>query len=253
MFEKFRASVSDRLNPRTRAWIVALRQGRRPSPVVGGVDFGDLRRLSPIGPMYGWERGDPVDRYYIEKFLDGRRAAIRGRVLEISEDTYSRRFGGDRVETIDVLHLDDPAPPVTILADLSDAPHIPSDTFDCVIITQTLMVIYDFARVVETLHRILKPGGAVLATTAGLTQIADPAWRTTWYWGFTAASATRMFEDVFGKGRVEVATYGNVLSTVAFLHGISKDELRPAELDHVDPEYQMLISVAARKAGGRAG
>ena len=251
MPENARLSFSQRLNA-ARKWLSAVRQGRLPSPPVSGVDFGDLRRLTPIGPMYGWERGDPVDRYYIEKFLDGHRELIRGQVLEISEDTYSRKFGGEKVQKIDVLHLNDPTPPVTILADLSDAPHIPSETFDCIIITQTLMVIYDFAKVVETLHRILKPGGTVLATTAGLTQIADPEWRTTWYWGFTEASATRMFEDVFGKGQIEVASYGNVLSTIAFLHGISKDELRPAELDHKDPEYQMLVAVAARKAGGGA-
>lgn len=194
-----------------------------------------------------------MDRYYIEKFLDGRRDLIRGRVLEISEDTYTREFGGDRVERNDVLHLDDPAPPVRILGDLADAPHIPSDTFDCIIITQTLMVIYDFQKVVETLYRILKPGGTVLATTPGLSQIADPAWRTTWYWGFTAASATRMFEDAFGQAGVEVTAYGNVLTTIAFLHGISHEELRPDELDHVDPEYQMLIAIEARKPLGAAG
>ncbi len=253
MLRQIGSAVFNALPPGLRRRLGLALLGQPHRPPVNGIDFGDLRRLAPIGPLYGWDRGPPLDRYYIEKFLDGRRDLIRGRVLEISEDTCTREFGGDRVERNDVLHLNDPAPPVTILGDLADAPHIPSDTFDCIIITQTLMVIYDFQKVVETLYRILKPGGTVLATTPGLSQIADPAWRTTWYWGFTAASATRMFEDAFGQAGVEVTAYGNVLTTIAFLHGISHEELRPDELDHVDPEYQMLIAIEARKPLGAAG
>ena len=62
---------------------------------------------------------------------------------------------------------DKSTPPVTITADLTDAPQISSDTFDCVIITQTLQMIYDLPTLMRTLHRILKPGGVVLATGSG--------------------------------------------------------------------------------------
>lgn len=218
------------------------------SPRPGGVDMGALRRLTPIDSMYGWSRGTPVDRYYIEDFLARQSDCIRGHVLEVSEDTYTRKFGGDRVSRIDVLHYDNPEPPATMTGDLTDAPHIPSNTFDCVIITQTLMLIYDLPAAVATLHRILKPGGSVVATMAGLTQIADPDWRDTWYWGFTRGSGRRTFAEVFGEDRVTVKDYGNVLSTIAFLHGLAKEELTPEELDYEDPDYQMLIGVVARKA-----
>jgi SAM-dependent methyltransferase len=220
-------------------------------PAKGRVDFGDLRRLTPISRLYGYDRGEPVDRYYIEKFLDANRERIRGTVLEISENTYTRKFGGDRVRRSEVLHYDDPSPPATVTGDLTDAPHLPSDHYDCIIITQTLMFIYDVRAAVETLHRILKPGGTVLATQAGLSQIADGPWNHTWHWGFTQASARRLFEDAFAGGEVEVRTHGNVLSTIAFLHGLSHDELTKDELDRTDPEYQMLVSVAARKAPAR--
>lgn len=188
-------------------------------------------------------------RHYIEDFLACHSDAIHGHVLEISEDTYTRKFGGERVSKIDVLHYDNPAPPATLTGDLTDAPHIPSNTFDCVIITQTLMLLYDLPSTIRTLHRILKPGGTVLATMAGLTQIADPQWRDTWYWGLTRGSGRRTFADVFGDDQVMVKSYGNVLSTVAFLHGLAQEELTKQELDFEDQDYQMLIGVCARKAG----
>jgi hypothetical protein len=222
-------------------------------PAKNGVDFGDLRRLTPISRLYGYDRGEPVDRYYIESFLEAHRDRISGTVLEISEDTYTRKYGQDRVTHSDVLHYNDPSPPATIVGDLTDAPHLPSNHYDCIIITQTLMLIYDVKAAVETLHRILKPGGTVLATQAGLSQIAEQqAWNDTWHWGFTRASILRLFKDGFTGGEVEVQTYGNVLSTIAFLHGLSFDELTKAELDRTDPQYQLLVSVAARKAAAHS-
>jgi SAM-dependent methyltransferase len=228
--------------------LVAAGRGRLLAPSKNRVDFGDLRRLGPISRTYGYDRGEPVDRYYIKHFLDAHSHRIFGTVLEISENTYTQMFGGDRVTQSDVLHYDDPSPPATVTGDLTDAPHLPSDHYDCVIITQTLMLIFDVPAALNTLHRILKPGGTVLATQAGLTQIADGSWNDTWHWGFTRASANRLFSDAFPGGSVDVRTYGNVLSTIAFLQGLSFDELTTGELDFTDPEYQMLIAVEARKA-----
>lgn len=233
-------------------WPVTAKLEQIASPPLHGVDFGDLRRLSPVSRLYGWDRGTPVDRYYIEKFLSEQRGAIRGQVLEVSENTYTKKYGGDQVTFSDVLHYDNPAAPVTIVGDLTNAPHIPSNTFDCLIITQTLMMIYDYNAAIETLHRILKPGGSVLCTVPGLSQIADPPWRSTWHWGFTQSSAERMFGDVFGRETVKVEVYGNVLSTISFLQGLAAEELTRAELELRDPDYQMLIAIKATKAAAPA-
>lgn len=233
-------------------WAVTAKLEQIASPPVHGVDFGDFRRLSPVSRLYGWDRGTPVDRYYIEKFLNDQRGAIRGHVLEVSENTYTKKFGGEQVTANDVLHYDNPEPPVTIVGDLTNAPHIPSNAFDCLIITQTLMMIYDFNAAIQTLHRILKPGGSVLCTVPGLSQIADPPWRSTWHWGFTQSSAQRMFSDVFGDEAVTVEVYGNVLSTISFLQGLAAEELTRAELELRDPDYQMLIAVKATKAAAPA-
>ena len=219
------------------------------SPPRGLVQFGQLRRLTPICPHWGFGRGSAVDRYYIERFLGSCADDIRGRVLEIAENTYTRRFGGERVTHSDVLHVEPGNPAATIVADLTLADDIQSDTFDCIILTQTIQMIYDVRAAIRTLHRILRPGGVVLATTHGISKISMPD-MSRWgeYWRFTSRSAARLFEEVFGAGHVSVKSDGNVLTAAAFLYGLAAEDLKPAELDHQDPAYELLVTIRAVKA-----
>jgi SAM-dependent methyltransferase len=167
-------------------------------------------------------------------------------VLEVSEDRYTRRFGGDRVESVEVLHVEEGNPQATIVGDLADAPHIPDASFDCVICTQTLLLIWDVRAAIATLRRILEPGGAALVTIPGITRVCREE-AESWgdYWRFTRQSAQRLHEEAFGTGNVEVETYGNVLTATAQLHGIASDELPPDDLDVHDPDYEVLIGVRA--------
>jgi glycosyltransferase involved in cell wall biosynthesis len=213
------------------------------------VRFGSLRRLSPFSRQFGLERGQPVDRYYIESFLAANADCVRGRVMEIGDDTYSRRFGADGITRQDILHVVPDFPGATIIADLANAPQIPSATFDCVILTQTLHYIFDLRAAVATLVRILKPGGTILATLPGISQVCrDQEDPESDCWRFTASSAKRLFHNHFRSADVQVATYGNVLSATAFLYGLPASALTRRELDHHDPDYQLIISVAVRKA-----
>jgi SAM-dependent methyltransferase len=217
------------------------------SPPVGRIDFGELRRTAPISGVFGYDRGQPIDRYYIESFLGRHAADVRGRVLEIGDDAYTRHFGGERVTTRDVLHVEEGNPKATFVGDLTAADHIPSDAFDCVILTQTLHLIYEPRRALETIHRMLRPGGVLLCTFPGISQIDRGEWGDTWFWGFTRASARRLFESVFPASSLAIETHGNVLSAIGFLHGIALEELTREELDHHDPHYQVIIAVRAVK------
>ena len=105
-------------------------RNRVTGPPVGAVDFGDLRRLTPISRHFGFDRGTPVDRYYIERFLKANCLDIKGRVLEIAEDLYATRYGADRIATLDILNLTPDSPRATIIADLSNAPKLADDQFD---------------------------------------------------------------------------------------------------------------------------
>ena len=211
------------------------------------VRFGNLRRLTPFSREFGFDRGTPVDRFYIEWFLSRYEADIRGRVLEIGDDSYTKRFGGSRVTRSDVLHVQEGNPKATFVGDLTSAGHIASDTFDCIVVTQTLHLIYEMKAAMRTLYRILKPGGVLLATVPGISQLEQGPWKDTWYWSLTILSARRMAEEVFPANGVEIESHGNVLVATAFLMGLAAEELDWRELEHRDPLYQLLITLRASK------
>jgi SAM-dependent methyltransferase len=218
-------------------------------PPVGWVRFGHLRRLQPISPDYGYSRGLPIDRYYIEKFLTEFAMDIRGQVLEIKHNKYTVKYGMDRVTKSDVLHPVLGNPDATIIADLTKADHLPSNVYDAIIFTQTLQVIYDIRTVIATLHRILKPGGVLLATASGMAQLSlDDFDKWGEYWRFTSLSARLLFEEAFSAGNVTVRSYGNVLAAISFLEGLAVQDLKKHELDAVDRRYEILIAVRAVKA-----
>jgi peptidoglycan/xylan/chitin deacetylase (PgdA/CDA1 family)/SAM-dependent methyltransferase len=239
--------------------VTSLADGRRLSPVyadaggvpleipVGAVDFGSLRRLDPISLDWGWDRGLPIDRGYVETFLAGHRRDIRGDVLEIGDDSYTRRFGDASGVRRHVLHVDPTNPAATIVGDLSSAPHIPDESFDCLILTQTLQLIYDLEAAIATVARILRPGGVVLATVPGITQTYDPSWGDRWCWSFTETSVRSLFETGFPAAHVDVQAYGNLLAAVAFLQGLATRELTAEELEARTPGYVVTLGVRAVK------
>jgi SAM-dependent methyltransferase len=211
------------------------------------VRFGSLRRLSPVSRDWGFDRGQPIDRYYIEQFLSAHAADIRGRVLEIDNNNYTRAFGGDRVTQSDVLHISDWNPGVTMVGDLTDLGHVDSGLFDCVIVTQTLQLVYDYKAAIRTIHRILRPGGVALVTLPAINKSRDEMGAFGDYWAFRTISAQRLFAELFPADQLTVTGYGNVLTAVALLHGIAAGELTPKELDQADRAYELTVGIRARK------
>jgi len=223
-------------------------KGIGPIPPVGSVRWGKLRRLTPFSREFGYDRGQPIDRYYIEKFLSDHKTDIQGHVLEIADDTYTFQFGGDRVMVSEILHAEPGNPKATIIGDITRAEHIPSNTFDCIILTQTLQLIYDVRAAIQTIFRVLKPGGVVIATFPGISQISRyDMERWGHYWAFTSLSARQLFVEVFPVPNLQIKTYGNVLAATAFLYGMAVQELKQEEMDFFDPDYEVIIAVSAKK------
>jgi hypothetical protein len=202
-----------------------------------------LPGLEPVSREFGFERGKPVDRWYIERFLNEHRADIRGAVLEVAESTYTQWYGDGKVTQSDVLHRqgNDES---TIVGDLTTGEGLPRQAYDCFICTQTLPFIYDVHADVQGMANVLKPGGVVLATVPGMSQVSRDDKRD-WgdWWRFTSQGTQRLFEEAFDE--VEVQAHGNVLSAAAFLYAYAAEELTEAELAHRDPDYELLITVRA--------
>jgi len=232
-------STRERLRGWRKVWMVR--------PPVGLVRFGSFHRVAPISKVFGYDRGLPIDRYYIESFLERHAADVQGRLLEIGDNSYTIRYGGPRVIKSDVLNVKDGIPASTFVGSLESADHLPADAFDCIILTQTLHLIYDFRAALRNVYRILNPGGVLLATVPGISQIDSGEWAENWYWSFTEQSMNRVFEEDFPGADVTIMANGNVLAAIAFLHGLAVSELRPTELDHKDLQFPVIITIRAVK------
>ena len=200
----------------------------------------------PVSREFGFERGRPVDRWYIERFLAEHTADVRGRVLEVAEDSYTTRFGGDAVSSSDVLFAAAGNPGATIVGDLTTGAGIQAGAFDCFICTQTLQFIPDAAAAVAGMQRLLAPGGVLLATMPGMSQISrvdDAAWGD--WWRFTARGVERLAAAAFGAENIEVRAHGNVMSAAAFLYGLAAEDLAESDLAREDPDYHLLVTLRA--------
>jgi hypothetical protein len=213
------------------------------------IHFGDFRRLSPVSKKFGYDRGSQsIARYYIDNFIEKNSKDIQGRVLEIGDAQYTKKWGKNRVTKSDILNFTPDNPDATIIADLTTANNIESNTFDCIILTQTLQCIYDHKSALFHVHRILKPGGVVLATLSGISQISRydmDRWGE--YWRFTSLSAKHLFTEFFQEDQVTIEVYGNVLAAISLLEGLASSELEKEELDFRDQDYEIVIAVRAMK------
>jgi len=208
-----------------------------------------LEGLEPISRSFGFDRGRPIDRFYIEEFLARHAADIRGSVLEVAEPTYTRRFG-TTVTRSDVLHAAAGNPEATIVGDLVSGDGIPTRAFDCVVLTQTLPFIYEPRRALEGVLRSLRPRGVLLATVPGISQISRED-RRAWgdYWRFTTDSMRTMLGEVFGADNIEVEAHGNVFVAAAFLYGLATEDLSERELRTRDEDFDFLVCARAVVAG----
>jgi hypothetical protein len=207
----------------------------------------DLRQTKPVSEVFGLDRGLPVDRYYIEHFLEENKQLISGSVLEIGDDQYSRKFGSG-IDRQEILHFAEGNPYATIIGDLTNSNTLKPELTDCFICTQTLNFIFDVKAAVKGIHFLLREGGTALVTVAGISQVSRydmDNWGD--YWRFTDRSLFQLFSEVFDPDKIEIKCYGNVLSSVAFLEGISANELTVDELMYRDENYQTIITVRVKK------
>jgi SAM-dependent methyltransferase len=228
------------LGPR---WTVRARCVLRGKPLPR---WGNLRRTRPLSEHFGADRGTPIDRYYLDRFLTSHRERVTGRVLEIQGSSSTERYGQSvtAADTIDI----NPSFNPTFLCDLAEADRVvPADWYDCVLLPNTLHHLRDVPRSLVQMLRVLKPGGSLLATACGFVPLIPDGPD---YWRLSEQGWRELTAEPLRGHRFELDAYGNCLAAVSALLGVTVEELTPAELDVRDARYPVLVTLFCTRANG---
>jgi hypothetical protein len=213
----------------------------------GTVQWGSLRRAVPFSRAWGYDRGTPIDRVYIEAFLAEHAADVRGACLEVLNPHYTDRFGGTRVIRRDILDIDPSNTLATVVADLGETDSLPEQRYDCVIFTQTLHLVPDMRTAVANVWRSLAPGGVLLLTVPALGRHDTRKGSHHDRWRVTSTGLEWLLSELRGVHASTSRTYGNLLTCTAFLYGLAAEELRPEELQVTDPQFPLIVATRLHK------
>ena len=213
------------------------------------VDTGNfLIFTQPVSEKFGFDRGLPIDRWYIERFLRKTARQIKNvtKTLEVGEDTYSKKYFPDENTIRDVLRYDKGM-------DLTKWETLSANTYDVFIATQVFNFIYDVRQAIGGAYYLLNEGGTLLATVAG--NISQISWVDMNdygdYWRFTELSIKCLCQEWFGE-QVEIETFGNAAMATAFIQGMAVEDLPNKNiLEEKDKAYGICIGIIATKKSGR--
>jgi len=206
-----------------------------------------LNMNKPFSKVFGFDRGSPIDRKFIDDFLLRNSQVIKGSLLEIGDDQYTVKYGSNLQRVVVLAGKGSKKDSISYAGDLTNPDSLLSiGSFDCVIATNVLNFIFDFDSAVHGLSTLVKTrSGTVLATVAGgVSQVSRYDYER-WgdYWRFSDMSIQKIFQKYFN--RVEVQTFGNAPLAAAFIMGLAKEEI-PSHLFKIhDPDYQILITIKA--------
>jgi SAM-dependent methyltransferase len=212
----------------------------------GTVKWGSLRRTKPFSRNWGYDRGTPIDRIYIEAFLQAHANDVKGNALDVMTPSYLERFGGERVVRRDVLDIDPANTQATVVADLNEPESLPPAMFDCIVFTQTLHLVPDMRIAIANIWRALAPGGVLLLTVPALGRHDARQGFHHDRWRVTRTGLECLLTTLVGA-RWETTAYGNLLSCTAFLYGLAAEELRAEELAISDPEFPLIVAARVTK------
>lgn len=203
---------------------------------------------NPVSMFYGFDRGLPIDRYYIEEFLEQNKQYIKGVCLEVQDDGYCKKYGQDRVIKQDILDIVSNNKKATIIADIKDLSQIKDFTYDCIVLTQVLQYVDDLDGAIAECKRVLKNQGVLLVTLPSAAKIDPDAGTKNDYWRFTEASAKYLFSKYFESSKLEIKTHGNAALLWQSLAGFSQQDTYKKFFKMNNPAFPLIVTVRGIKA-----
>jgi len=208
--------------------------------------------MGPFSETFGFDRGTPIDRFYMQRFLDEHTAAIRGDAGEIAGSDYLQKYGAGRLRRVEVIDIDPANPRATLIADLAEPDSLPSASFDCLVVLQTLQYTEQPEVALAGCLRALRPGGTLLVAVPALAPHDQREAETADHWRFWPAGVESMLRRLAPDMRHQVSGYGNLVAALAFLHGLSAEELESSELLANDPRFPIVVCARTDRPGTSA-
>ena len=202
--------------------------------------------VKPVSRRFGRECGSPIDRYYIDRFLESNSQYIVGDVFEVADDYYMNKYGADNIER-HIMHVEGNGDNVKKI-NLETGEGVEESVADCIILTQTIQMIFNLDMVICNIYKMLKRGGAALITVHGISQLSLYDYRN-WgeYWRLTDIAMSQLLEKYFQKEKIDIKTYGNVKIATAFLYGLCQEDLDENDFSYNDKQFPVIITATVKK------
>ncbi len=197
----------------------------------------------PVSRKFGFDRGKPIDRVLIERFLSENRSLISGRTLEIGDNRYTKQFGENVTES-HVLDVNIYNKKADIISDLADMRKVSDSSFDTIILTHVLGMVERQEKAISEMYRALAPGGLVLVTTASF---APQQSQNKGFTRYTAKGLVNLFSKVFDERKLKGKDFGNVYTGLAFWIGLAVEDVPGEIFTYDDPEYPCIATLIAKK------
>ncbi|MBD2360453.1 methyltransferase domain-containing protein [Anabaena minutissima FACHB-250] len=211
------------------------------SPEVGALNWGDFRKTNPICHVTGFTRGTPIDRYYLQKFVNKIKDQVVGNVLEVGGVAKDREFYQfDLASTYRIMNLESGSG-IDLVGDVHDVSLIETESLDGVVIFNVLEHCYSPWIAVENIYKWLKPGGKCFCMVPNAQRLHD---RPGDYWRPLPDGVNWLFRNFSQR---QLSVYGNPLTVIASFHGVATEELTSEELDEFHADYPVSTCIVATK------
>jgi SAM-dependent methyltransferase len=211
------------------------------SPEIGMVNWGDLKKSVPVCQAFGMSRGTPIDRYYLNQFIEAIRGEIKGNILEIGGTPKDQDFYQIKSDdSYQILNLE-AGPGIDIVGDVHNPSIIEPNSIDSIIIFNVLEHCYAPWIAVQNIYQWLKTGGKCFAMVPNAVRVHRTPVD---YWRPLPDGMKWLFKD-FSEQQLYI--YGNPITVTASHQGIATEELSPEELNTFHPDYPVATCIVAEK------
>ena len=207
-----------------------------------------LKSIKIYSEKFGFDRGTPIDRYYINTFLENLKLENSfNRSLEFGEIHYSDRF-----KVKEKYFLSHPAYETRAISskqisfDLNSAHNYDGIKFDLILSTNVINFTKNpFVSIKHHMDMLNSGGTLVLTASASMPISKFDAERWGDYWRIAPDGLNQLLRTL--NCEYDIHSFGSFVTSIAFLCGLSAEEVDPLDLNENDDRYPIIVVSIIKK------